>query len=57
MPISGEVVAVNERLSSEPELVNDDCYGEGWMMKIKLTNPTELKDALSSDQYKEFVVE
>ena len=57
MPISGEIVAVNERLSSEPELVNNDCYGEGWMLKVKVSNPGEIKEALSSDQYKEFVVE
>ncbi|PWT95267.1 MAG: glycine cleavage system protein H [Candidatus Melainabacteria bacterium] len=57
MPIGGEVVAVNERLSSEPELVNHDCYGEGWMIKVKVSNDSELKEALSADQYKEFVVE
>ncbi len=57
MPVSGEVVAVNDRLSSEPELVNNDCYGDGWMMKVKLDDKNELGKALSSDQYKEFVVE
>jgi glycine cleavage system H protein len=57
MPLGGEVVAINERLSSEPELVNNDCYGEGWMLKVKVTNDSDLKDALSADQYKEFVVE
>src|SRR3984957_15114894 len=38
MPIGGEIVAVNDRLSSEPELVNNDCYGAGWMLKIKLAD-------------------
>lgn len=57
MPISGEVTAVNERLSAEPELVNHDCYGDGWMLKVKVTQPDELKEALSADQYKEFVVD
>jgi len=57
MPVSGEIVAVNDRLSSEPELVNYDCYGEGWMLKVKLANPSELDEAMSADQYKEFVVE
>jgi len=57
MPISGEVVAVNERLASEPELVNHDCYGAGWMLKVKTTDPGELKDTLSADQYREFVVD
>src|ERR1700722_19698374 len=36
MPVSGEILAVNSKLSSEPELVNNDCYGEGWMLKVKL---------------------
>jgi glycine cleavage system H protein len=57
MPAGGEITAVNERLSSEPELVNQDCYGEGWMIKVKLDNPGELQQALSADQYKDFVVE
>ena len=57
MPCSGEVTAVNEQLSSEPELVNQDCYGDGWMIKVKLDNAGELKEALSAAQYKEFVVE
>lgn len=57
MPIGGEVTAVNDQLTSEPELVNLDCYGEGWMMKIKMDNKGDLDDALSADQYKEFVVE
>jgi glycine cleavage system H protein len=57
MPVGGEIVAVNERLSSEPELVNSDCYGEGWMMKVKVTDAQEFKETLSADQYKEFVVE
>ena len=57
MPLSGEILAVNERLSSEPEIVNLDCYNDGWMIKIKLDNTAELNDVLTSDQYKQFVVE
>jgi len=57
MPISGEVVAVNGRLQSEPELVNQDCYGEGWMLKVKVANTKELDHSLTADAYKEFVVE
>ncbi len=57
MPVSGEVVEVNERLSSEPELVNYDCYGEGWMLKLRLSNAAELEGAMTADQYREFVVE
>jgi glycine cleavage system H protein len=57
MPVSGEVVAVNEKLGSEPELINSDCYGEGWMLKVKLTNTKELDHSLTADAYKDFVVE
>lgn len=57
MPVSGEVLSINERLSSEPELVNNDCYGAGWMLKVKLDNANELNQALSADQYKEFIVD
>lgn len=57
MPITGEIIAVNERLASEPELVNNDCYGVGWMMKVKVADKAEISSALSADQYKEFVVD
>lgn len=57
MPLSGEVIAVNDRLSSEPELVNSDCYGEGWMLKVKMSNKADLDSALSADQYSAFVVD
>jgi len=57
MPVAGEVLEVNEKLSSEPELVNLDCYGVGWMLKVKLDNPDELKSAMSADDYKKFIVD
>ncbi|MBZ0185274.1 MAG: glycine cleavage system protein GcvH [Candidatus Obscuribacterales bacterium] len=57
MPVSGEIVEINEELMSEPELVNLDCYGKGWMIKVKLDEPGELDTALSAELYKEFVVE
>jgi glycine cleavage system H protein len=57
MPAGGEISAVNDRLNSEPELVNLDCYGEGWMIKVKLDSPAELNDAMTADQYREFVVD
>lgn len=57
MPLSGEVLETNDRLSSEPELVNLDCYNEGWMLKVKLDNPSELDKAMSAEDYKKFVVE
>ena len=50
-PLSGEVVKVNEALKDTPELINDDPYGEGWMITIKLSDPTELDSLLSSEQY------
>ena len=57
MPCGGEVTAINDKLTSEPELVNSDCYGEGWMIKVKLSDKAELDSAMSADAYKEFVVE
>lgn len=57
MPVAGEVVAINDRLSSEPELVNLDCYTEGWMIKVKLTNPSELGNLLSAADYKKLATD
>lgn len=57
MPCGGEVIAVNDRLNSEPELVNHDCYNEGWMIKVKIDSKAELDAAMSADSYKEFIVE
>jgi len=54
-PVSGEVVEVNEKLSEKPELLNQDPYGEGWMFKIKLENPDELKNLLSPEEYRKLV--
>ena len=52
-PVSGEVVAANASLSGSPELVNKDCYGAGWMIQIKLTNPAELSGLLDAAAYEE----
>ena len=57
MPVAGEVVAINDRLSSEPEVVNLDCYGEGWVLKLKLDNAKDVDGTMSADDYKKFVVE
>lgn len=57
MPVSGEVIAINEKLASEPELVNEDCYQKGWMLKVKLDDPKELDKTMTADGYKDFVVE
>lgn len=53
MPISGEVVEINAALEDEPEQVNSDPYGSGWMIKIAATNPEEWDELLSDVEYKE----
>ncbi len=52
MPVAGEVLEVNPKLTSNPELVNKDPYGDGWMIKVKMSNTAELNDLLSADAYK-----
>jgi glycine cleavage system H protein len=52
-PVSGQVIAANESLKDSPANVNKDPYGEGWMAKIKITDPTELKNLLDSVAYAE----
>lgn len=54
-PLSGEIVAFNESLEDAPEKVNSDPYGEGWMVKIKMSEPSQAEDLLSSDAYKELI--
>lgn len=55
MPVSGEVIEFNEGLESNPEAVNTDAYGEGWMIKIKMTNPSEADGLLDAAAYKALV--
>ena len=55
MPLSGTVTAFNEALESSPETVNQDAYGEGWMIKIKMSDTSELDSLMTADQYKEHV--
>ncbi|MGC6414686.1 MAG: glycine cleavage system protein GcvH [Bacteroidia bacterium] len=57
MPVSGEVLEVNSNLDSAPETVNSDPYGDGWMVKIKLSDLSEINDLLSADDYKSLVGE
>ena len=54
-PVSGEVVAVNEALADDPELVNRDAQGEGWFFKLQISDNHELSGLMSSDQYQELV--
>ena len=51
MPITGEIIEINEKLESEPELVNNDPYGDGWMVKIKFNDLTQLDSLLDLDSY------
>ena len=51
LPLTGEIIAFNDSLESDPEKVNSDPYGEGWMVKIKITNNSEIEKLLSSEQY------
>ncbi|RNC85440.1 MAG: glycine cleavage system protein GcvH [Balneola sp.] len=52
-PVDGEVLELNEALEDNPEIVNDDPYGDGWMIKIKVTDPSQLEGLLSADEYQE----
>ena len=55
LPLSGEIIAFNDTLESDPEKVNNDPYGEGWMIKIKISNPEEIENLLDETGYKELV--
>jgi glycine cleavage system H protein len=55
MPLSGEVLEVNKDIDSAPETVNTDPYGKGWMIKIKLSNASEVSGLLSADDYKKLI--
>ena len=52
MPIAGEVIEVNEKLADEPDLVNQEPYGEGWMIKVKISDSCQLDALLSAEDYK-----
>lgn len=55
MPVSGEITEVNSALDGNPESVNKDPYGAGWMVKITMSNPSELDGLLTADQYKALI--
>tara|TARA_B110000196_G_scaffold284167_1_gene266525 strand:+ start:129 stop:509 length:381 start_codon:yes stop_codon:yes gene_type:complete len=55
MPITGEVLAFNEDLEDAPELVNNDPYGDGWMIKVAVSDASELEQLLSADEYIDLV--
>jgi glycine cleavage system H protein len=54
-PLSGEVVAVNEALSESPEQINEDPYGEGWLVKVKLSDPSEVDALMDAAAYRELL--
>lgn len=54
-PVSGEVIEFNEGVDSDPAVVNGDPYGEGWLVKIKMSDPSEVDSLLSSEQYAELI--
>lgn len=56
-PISGEVVEVNSKLEESPELINQSPHEKAWMVKVRITNPEELKELLSAEEYEEYLQE
>jgi glycine cleavage system H protein len=56
-PIGGTVTTVNERLTSNPEIINEDPYGEGWMIKVTVTDAAEIEGLMTAGQYREFVAQ
>ena len=54
-PLTGEVVAVNDTLSDSPEQINDDPYGDGWLVRVKLTDPGQVDGLLDVDAYKKLL--
>lgn len=55
MPVTGEVLEVNPKISDTPDVVNKDPYGEGWMIKIKISDPAQLNELLTPEKYKEAI--
>ena len=55
MPVAGEVLEVNETINDQPELVNSDPYGEGWMIKIQMADPAELDTLLDANAYQALI--
>ncbi len=55
MPVSGKVIAVNEELENQPEMVNKEPYKGGWLIKIKMTDPDEVDGLLSASEYKDLI--
>ncbi len=56
-PLTGEVVEINEALADSPDLVNKDPYGDGWMIRVEMADPSELEKLLSAEDYKQVIGE
>jgi len=56
-PLSGKVLEVNDDLPDNPEMLNEDPYGDGWIIKIELTDPEEIEDLMTSVEYEQYVAE
>ena len=56
-PVSGEILEVNAELESRPELMNEDPFGEGWILKLKIKNPQELEELMTAEQYEAYLAE
>ena len=54
-PLAGKVVGVNDAATEDPALVNKDCYGEGWLVKVELKDPSEVENLKTAAEYKEFI--
>jgi glycine cleavage system H protein len=54
-PVAGEVIEVNEAVTDDPELLNEDPHGEGWLIKIRFSSASDLKDLMNAEQYEEYV--
>lgn len=55
LPVSGEIIEFNETLETTPELVNSDPYGDGWMIKVKMSDTSQFDNLLTAEQYKELI--
>jgi glycine cleavage system H protein len=54
-PVSGTVLEINDALPDSPETINEDPYGDGWMIKVEMSDPDDIKDLMGSDEYTEYV--
>ena len=57
LPLAGEIIEFNELLESEPEKVNDDPYGDGWMIKVQISDASQIENLMSPEEYKEMIGE